>query len=116
MVSDPLAIDALCERHFIQINQMHFAVGLEKRGEVEVVTVSRPEDAEPARARLGSGAEDRGNVLTVAGESVPLVAALSIESGLPSPGVVHGFAIDKNPSIRRDARVPVGRRNPEQMS
>ena len=77
------------ERLGIQVDQVHFAMGVEERGQVKIVAIARAEDTEPTSAWGRAFDEERRDHPSVAGEAVPLVAALAVESGLPGPRIIH---------------------------
>ena len=63
------------------------AMAGQERGEVEVVAVARPEDAEPAPARV---VEQPRDPAPMAREGLPLILARGVELGLLPFGSIHG--------------------------
>ena len=89
MIGDPLPLGPAREGRGVEVDEVDFAIRAEQRGEVQVVAVARPEDAEPAGPRARPRAEQFRDGAAVAGETAPLVAALGVETGLAALRVVH---------------------------
>ena len=54
MVRHPLTLDAAREGLGVEVHQVHLAVGVQERGQVEIIAVARAEDAESGPARCGT--------------------------------------------------------------
>jgi hypothetical protein len=90
MARHPLADHAAREGLSIQVDEVYLTVSSQEGGQVQVVAVPSPEDAEPAHTGGRFGREKPRDFRPMACECVPVVAGLNIERDLTYVRVIHG--------------------------
>src|SRR5690348_2692741 len=80
---------ALAQGRAVQVDEMDLAVRPEEGGQVEVVAVPGPQDAEAAPAARRAGPEQSRDPRAMAGELLPPAEALLVERLLSPDEIAH---------------------------